>query len=212
MIFLVGHCTQIVGDTQSVGLTRQIVVTLGIIWHGDSRQTLSPWDPRSSRRREVSRASHCVEIRQPGILRASEQLLDAATVQKTTDQLPQFIRECRGFWTDQAKQEHERIIIIERGHDAVLGDRPPHHRGTAHPGTPAHADNRRGTCSGASPHSSIMITPARSASRTHVVGDRLSRSSSSVIVSVSPIRRRSLGDAIKSTGSNRNELRAILRV
>ncbi|WP_220463510.1 hypothetical protein, partial [Rhodococcus sp. UFZ-B548] len=39
-----------------------------------------------------------------------------------------------------------------------------------------------------------------------VVGDRLSRSSSSVIVSVSPIRRRSLGDAIKSTGSNRNEL------
>ncbi|MBH5143848.1 hypothetical protein [Rhodococcus erythropolis] len=89
-----------------------------------ARQTLSPWDPRSSRRREVSRASHCVEIRQPGILRASEQLLDAATVQKTTDQLPQFIRERRGFWTDQAKQEHERIIIIERGHDAVLGYRP----------------------------------------------------------------------------------------
>ncbi|MFF9739068.1 hypothetical protein, partial [Methylobacterium sp. NPDC014615] len=95
-----------------------------IFWHGGSRQTLSPWDPRSSRRREVSRFSHCVEIRQPGILRASEQLLDAATVQKTTDQLPQFIRERRGFWTDQAKQEHERIIIIERGHDAVLGNRP----------------------------------------------------------------------------------------
>lgn len=37
MLFLVGHRTQIVGDTQrcpqSVGLTRQIVVTLGIIWH-----------------------------------------------------------------------------------------------------------------------------------------------------------------------------------
>lgn len=37
----------------------------------------------------------CVEIRQPGILRATEQLLGAATVQKTTDELPQFIRERR---------------------------------------------------------------------------------------------------------------------
>ena len=138
-------------------------VSLGIMWHVLTELFGTMVAVRHSHLGILGRVGGgrylgplCVEIRQPGILRATEQLLDAATVQKPL--INCHSSSANAGHLDRPSEARARTHHHHRARPRSRARRSPsNHRGTPRPGTPAHADNRRVTCSGAP-----LILPPRS--------------------------------------------------